>query len=264
MSMQEGRSRPVLDEIEKRKAVLIPRWRVFLKRFSFWLLAVISVVTGSIAMATAIYVFFDNDFTLDHDNIHQLLLEHPFIADIISSIPYVWLAALALFTLVAFIGFRHTKKGYRYSAPKVIASSLLASLLLGVCLNAIDVGSYIHRYLIENVRVYNSLIYANEQRWTNTRKGLLGGKVTKLDNATHTLVLKDFQKRIWNVDFSNAEVRPRTRIAPGRFLKITGITTGKRAFYAISIQNWEKKYNKRKNVRPQKIPVIINQDKTIL
>ncbi len=264
MSMQEGRTLPVLEEIEKRKAVLIPRWRVFLKRFSFWLLAVISVVTGSIAMATAYYVFFDNDFTVDHDNIQQLFIERPFIADIISSIPYVWLAALALFTLVGFIGFRHTKKGYRYSAPKVIASAMLASLLLSVCLNAIDVGGYIHRYLIENVRMYNSLIYANEQRWTNTRKGLLGGKVLQLDNTTHSLVLKDFQKRIWNVDFSQAEVRPKTRIAPGRFLKITGVITGKGTFHALSIQNWEKKYNKRKSVRPEKVPVIINTDMKVI
>jgi hypothetical protein len=70
-------------------------------------------------------VFFDNDFTVDHDNIHQFLIEYPFIADIISSIPYIWLAALALFTIVAFIGFRHTKKGYRYSAPKVITKTII-------------------------------------------------------------------------------------------------------------------------------------------
>jgi hypothetical protein len=112
--------------------------------------------------------------------------------------------------------------------------------------------------------MYNSLIYANEQRWTNTRKGLLGGKVLQLDNTTHSLVLKDFQKRIWNVDFSQAEVRPKTRIAPGRFLKITGVITGKGTFHALSIQNWEKKYNKRKSVRPEKVPVIINTDMKVI
>ncbi|MEI6639086.1 MAG: hypothetical protein FDX02_03185 [Chlorobium sp.] len=262
--MQNRKSLPVLVEIEKRRAVLIPRWRVFLKRFSFWLLAALSVVTGGIAMATAFYVFFDNDFTVDHDTIQQLFIERPFIADIINSIPYVWLAALLLFTLVAFFGFRHTKKGYRYSAPKVIASSLLASLLFSLCLNATDVGGYIHRYLIENVRMYNSLIYANEQRWTNARKGLLGGKVIQIDKVAHIFVLKDFQQRLWSVDFSNAELRPKTRIAPGRFLKITGVTTGTGAFHAISIQNWEKRYNKRKEVQPKKVPLPVKQPAEVL
>jgi len=258
MSMEDGRSLPVLEEIEKRHAVLIPRWRIFLKRFSFWMLASISVLTGSMAMATALYVFFDNDFTVDHDNIHQLFLEQPFLADIISSIPYVWLIALGLFTLVAFFGFRHTKKGYRHSAPKVIASSLFASLLLSVCLNALDVGGYIHRYLVENVHVYNNLVFANEQRWTNSQKGLLGGKVIFVDKSNSFITLRDFRKGLWRVEIAKAEVHPKTRIFPGRFLKITGIKTGKRTFEAISIQNWDRKFHKRK-IAPSKIVPVENK-----
>ncbi|MEI6652685.1 MAG: hypothetical protein WCL42_08945 [Chlorobiaceae bacterium] len=242
--MQKDRSKYILDEIEKRHVELIPRWRFLVKRLSFWLLAAISVVTGGLAMATAIYVFIDNDFIADHDYIHRFFTERPLVEDIISSIPYVWLAALALFTLVAFFGFRHTKTGYRYSAPKVIAASLGASLLLSLCLNTVDVGGYIHRYLIENVHVYNNLINANEQRWTNSQKGLLGGKVIQLDKVKQLIVLRDFSKGIWRVDISKAEVRPKTPIAPGRYLKITGIKTGRRTFQALSIQSWEKKYHK--------------------
>ncbi len=254
--MQKDRSKFILDEIEKRHVELIPRWRFLVKRLSFWLLAAISVVTGGLAMATAIYVFIDNDFIADHDYIHRFFTERPLVEDIISSIPYVWLAALALFTLVAFFGFRHTKKGYRYSAPKVIAASLSASLFLSLCLNTVDVGGYIHRYLIENVHVYNNLINANEQRWTNSQKGFLGGKVIKIDNVQHQIVLRDFNMGIWRVDINKAEVRPKTQIAPGKYLKITGIKTGRRTFQALSIQSWEKKYNKRKlaptRILPQK------------
>ena len=251
--MQKDRSKYILDEIEKRHVELIPRWRFLVKRLSFWLLAAISVVTGGLAMATAIYVFIDNDFIEDHSYIDRLFIERPFVEDVISSIPYVWLAALALFTLVAFFGFRHTKKGYRYSAPKVIAASLFASLLLSLCLNTVDIGGYIHRYLIENVHVYHNLINANEQRWTNSQKGLLGGKVVTNDNVQHLIVLRDFSKGIWRVDISKAEVRPKTQIAPGRYLKITGIKTGRRTFQALSIQSWEKKYHKRTPVQPTKI-----------
>ena len=243
--MQKDRSKFILDEIEKRHAELIPRWRFLVKRLGFWLLAAISVVTGGMAMATAIYVFIDNDFIADHDYIDRFFTQRPLVEDIISSIPYVWLAALALFTLVAFFGFRHTKKGYRYSAAKVIAASLSASLLLSLCLNTVDIGGYIHRYLIENVYVYNNLINANEQRWSNSQKGLLGGKVIKTDKIQHQIVLRDFNMGIWRVDINKAEVRPKTQIAPGRYLTITGIKTGRRTFQALSIQSWEKKYHKR-------------------
>jgi len=249
--MQKDRSKFILDEIEKRHAELIPRWRFIVKQLGFWLLAAISVVTGGLAMATAIYVFIDNDFIADHDYIDRFFIERPVVEDVISSIPYVWLVALALFTLVAFFGFRHTKKGYRYSAPKVIAASLGASLFLSLCLNTIDIGGYIHRYLIENVHVYNNLINANEQRWSNSQKGLLGGKVIKIDNIQHLIVLRDFRRGIWRVDISKAEVRPKTQMASGRYLKITGIKTGRRTFQALSIQSWEKKYNKRTPAPPK-------------
>jgi hypothetical protein len=242
--MQKERSESILEEIEKRKAVPIPRWHFIAKRLGFWLLAVISVLTGSLAMATAFYVFFDHDFIEDHDYINLFLAQKPLIADIIASIPYLWLAALALFTLVAFFGFRHTKKGYRYSALRVIAASLFASLLLSAGMNTVDIGEYIHRYLIENVHVYNRLIYANEHRWTNSEKGLLGGKVMQVNMQSHFLVVRDFSKRVWHVDISKVEMHAKMPIFPGKYLKITGVKTGKRVFQAYSIQGWEKKYHK--------------------
>jgi hypothetical protein len=244
--MQKERSESILEEIEKRKAVLIPRWHFLVKRLGFWLLAVISVLTGAIAMATAIYVFLDHDFIEDYDYINQLFIERPLLADVISSIPYLWLAALGLFTLVAFFGFRHTKKGYRYSASRVIAASLAASLLLSAGLNMVDIGGYIHRYLVENVHVYNKLIYANEHRWTNSEKGLLGGKVIQVNMRNHILVVRDFSKAVWHVDISKTEVHPKTQMAPGNYLKITGVKTGKRTFQAFSIQGWAKKYHRQK------------------
>lgn len=243
--MQKARSGSILEEMEKRKSVLIPRWHFFVRRLGFWLLAAFSVLTGAISMATAMYVFLDHDFIEDHDSINRFFIQRPITADIIASIPYLWLAALALFLLIALFGFRHTRKGYRYSATKVIAASLSASLLLSIAFNAVDIGQYIHRYLIENAHVYNKLIYANEHRWTNSEKGLLGGKVIKVDPHSHFIVLKDFNKEVWRVDISEAIVHPETPLAPGNSLKITGVKTGKREFQALAIQGWEKRCHKR-------------------
>ena len=243
--MPKDRSGQILEEIEKRKAVPIPRWHFFVKQFGFWLLAVISVITGSISMATAIYVFIDNDFIEDQDYIRLFFTARPFLADLITAIPYLWLLALLLFILVAYFGFRHTRKGYRYATTKVIAASLLVSLLLSVCLNMVDVGGYIHRYLIENVHAYNKLIYSNEHRWSHSEKGLLGGKVMQYDKSKRILVVRDFSKVLWSVDISTAEVRAGTIIAPGKSLKITGIKTGNRTFQAVLVQGWEKRYRKR-------------------
>jgi hypothetical protein len=234
----------IIDEIEKRKVVPIPRWHFLARRAVFWILAVISVITGSISMATAIYVFLDQDFMVDQARITRFLAQQPLLDDVIDSIPYLWLIALLLFIVVAYYGFRHTKKGYRYPTLRVIGGSLLLSLTLSGLLNLFDVGQVIHRYLIENVSGYDHLVYANEQRWTQARKGWLGGKVIRSDESGHRLFVMDYKKRIWTVDMGHTEVTPGTRILPGRYLKITGVKTGPRAFTAASLQPWEKKYHK--------------------
>ncbi len=256
MNKLKERSESILEEIEKRKAVPIPRWYFLVRQAGFWLLAALSVLTGSISMAIAIYVFIDNDFVTDKAYINRYLTQEPGIAELVASIPYIWIMVLVLFTLVATFGFRHTKKGYRYSPLKVIATSVTASIMISVGLNTVDVGGYIHRYLVENVHVYNNLIYANEQRWTHSEKGLLGGKVIENKKSTGELVLRDFSKKLWLVDIRKAEVRPGTQMAKGKYLKITGIKTGNRAFQALSIQGWEKKYRKRLPVLPLTPPAL--------
>jgi hypothetical protein len=232
----------ILDEIEKRKVVPIPRWHFLLRRSVFWVLAAISVITGSISIATAIYVFVDHDFVVDHANINRFLDQQPLVEDIIVSIPYMWIVALLLFVLVAYYGFRHTRKGYRYPTLRVIGGSVLLSLLLSGLLNLFDVGHIIHRYLIENVKAYGRLVYTNEQRWSQVKKGWLGGKVIREDKAMHQLIVMDYKKRIWTVDIGATSVKPGTLMLPGKYIKITGTKTGNQAFQATSIQAWEKKY----------------------
>jgi hypothetical protein len=243
--MVQLRSELILDEIERRNVVPIPKWHFLVRRSLFWIVASISVITGSLSMATGMYVFLDQDFQVDHENIARFLAQQPNVENIIVSIPYLWVSALLLFVLVAYYGVRHTRKGYRYPTVRVIAGSLLLSLLISGVLNLFDVGHFVHRYLIENVNGYDSLVYANEQRWTQARKGWLGGKVIREVRSMETLVVMDYKKRIWTIDVSDTDVSPGTLLLPGKYLKITGAKTGNLTFRASSIQAWEMKYGKR-------------------
>ncbi|MEI8032426.1 MAG: hypothetical protein WCH05_03680 [Chlorobiaceae bacterium] len=258
--MPKERSESILEEIEKRHAVPIPRWHFLLRYAGFWLLAALSVLTGSIAMAAAIYVFIDNDFIADQDNINRFFSQQPAIADMFESIPYIWLGALLLFTLSAYIGLRHTSKGYRYPATRLLAGSVAVSLVISLGLNTMDVGGYIHRYLIENVHIYNNLIYANEHRWTHSETGRLGGKITEDNRISGFIVIRDFKKGLWLIDISKAELRPGTSLDVGKYLKITGVKIGKRYFRAVTIQAWEKKYHRHPPVPIKPVPALARPD----
>lgn len=234
-------SERILEEIEKRNVVPLPRWYFIARSALFWGLAVISVITGAISMATAVYVFLDNDYVTDHANIDTLFEQRPLLEIIVQSIPYVWLLALTLFIIVAYYGFRHTRRGYRYPMLRVISGSLLMSMLLCGVMNAFDVGRLIHRYLIENIQSYNRLVNTNEILWVQTAKGLLGGKIVEYPVRDSLVIIRDYKKRLWRVDISRAEVRTGTKLVVGKYLKITGLETRTGEFRAHSVRPWRNK-----------------------
>lgn len=153
-------SEKVVSALNERGIEPKPRWHFLLKRSVFWSLAALSVLIGGIAVSVAVYVFFDNDGIFLSGN--KALQETLF--DIAQSIPYIWLLVSALFTASAYLVFRKTKKGYRYATAQVVGIVLVASVALGVLLDAFDFGQMVHKYLLTNTSVYDMLIHSSEDR----------------------------------------------------------------------------------------------------
>lgn len=151
-------SEKVLTAIDERKAEPKPRWHFLVKRSVFWSLAVLSVFVGGIAVSVAIYVFFDNDGIA----ISQNLALQEALLDVAQSIPYIWLAVLGLFTASAYLVFRKTRKGYRYATAQVVGIAIVASIVLGLVLDAFDFGQMVHKYLLSNTTIYDILIHSSE------------------------------------------------------------------------------------------------------
>ena len=143
-------SQDIIKELESRGATPKPRWHFILMRSLFWLLSVLSVVVGSIALSMTCDVFFDNDGL------------HVTLGNLLQVIPYVWLIILGLFIVGAYFGFRQTRKGYRYAAPLVVSMILAASVALGLLLDTYDVGQTVHKYLLTHTNFYDALIYSSE------------------------------------------------------------------------------------------------------
>lgn len=157
----ENFSQNLIKEIESRN--IEPRSKLYflLKRSVFWVSAIISILIGGLSFAVADYVFFDNDFK----NLSSL--NGTPILEIAKSVPYIWLFSLGLFTVAAYIGFRHTRKGYRYATFLVIIVSILSSILLGLILNKFDFGQNTHKYLLKNTKFYDGLIHTYSESNSN-------------------------------------------------------------------------------------------------
>lgn len=129
----------VLSEIRDRGIAPIPRWQFLASRTFAWVLAGLSVAVGGVAFSIAEFVFFDNDGPA---RLHGSSLE-----DIAQSIPFVWLAFVGFFALVAYYGFRQTRHGYRYATAWVVGIVVASSVAFGLILNAADLGQAVYQAL---------------------------------------------------------------------------------------------------------------------
>ena len=230
--MNEPFPQHIVEEIEKRNLTPRPRFYFLLQRWVFWSLAALSSIVGGIALSIIIFLFFDHDPEAAR-YLHQSLIE-----DIMLAIPYLWLVIFVIFIGVAKYSIRHTKTGYKYATAKIISAILLTSILLGLTLNAFDLGSTIDDFLSDAVPYYSSLVYTSKDAWTNPNKGLLGGYVVSVASSTE-FSLRDFKNRAWQIVIDPNEMDDMGKnIITGNTIKIIGVKQENSTFQAKQIFSW--------------------------
>lgn len=146
----ENFSQTIIKELEARGATPRPRLYFVFIRGLLLVLSVISATVGGIAFSVGWYVFFDNDGL------------HITLGNMFRIIPYVWILVLVAFVILAYFGFKHTRKGYKYDAKWVFGLILVASITLGMIFDSYDIGQKIHKYLLHNTNFYNAIIHSSE------------------------------------------------------------------------------------------------------
>jgi glucan phosphoethanolaminetransferase (alkaline phosphatase superfamily) len=156
MDKMDNFSQQVVAEIEARGVAPKPRWHFLLRRSVFWTLAVLSILSGAIALSVADYIFFDNEgFSA------ASLLESP-LEGIIQTVPFVWLIAFALFIASAYLSLRRTRTGYRHRTALAVGGAIVVTVLLSLVLNMVDFGQAVHYFLLNHTSFYNALIQSND------------------------------------------------------------------------------------------------------
>lgn len=222
----------ILASIERQKLQPKPAYVFFAKRSVFWLLALLSITLGGISVA--IFFFWLGELmqtgwkTFDEVPLEEVLL----------SIPVAWLVTMPLLIASATFGFRHTRRGYRLKPATTIALSLAASLVLGGVLQSLGIGTQIHEFLEQHVPYYERLTHIPYAEWSRPDEGFLGGYADKLQDV-NTLLLTDFQQKIWSIDISDASVSLDNAIVDEGDIAITGVRTGPATFKAKTIAEFD-------------------------
>ena len=232
--MKDTLPEDIMRAIDERGITPIPRWHFLLKRSVFWTIAGVAVLLGGLAVSVIIFVYFD------HDTEGMIYLNQGLVDNILMAIPYFWLVSLAFLITLTHISIRHTKIGYRYGVVRVAVIALIASLALGFAFDEFDVGANVNESLNESIPYYNSLVYTSEDEWSQPEKGLLGGVVLTVANASGVSI-RDFRNKEWHIDLHGFDVEDTGLVPrPGERFKAVGKHLGNNTFQAEQVFLWKK------------------------
>jgi len=179
-----------LHKIQNDKITPKPKWQFLLKNSIIWGLGAFSLILGSISMSLIYFMISNEDsgvYQLSDNNIWDTLL---------IVVPFFWIICLAVFAFAVYYYIKHTKKGYKYSANKIILTILAASLLFGAALDVFGLDRVIDDTLGQRAPYYDRVINPRLNYWSNPDNGRLTGLVvTEVSPVEYDLV--DLGGEIW-------------------------------------------------------------------
>jgi hypothetical protein len=169
----------------------IPKQYFSAKNIVLWILAVLSVLVGGLAVSSIIFR------TVNIPGVFPgagAPLPLPLFAHLL---PFVWILLLILFSYLAIREIRATKRGYRYEYSVLLLSLLLTSCVLGIGFYATGVGARLDMLAVRHTPFMADIREAQAVRWLRPENGLLMGVVSrKTDNG---FTVTDPKNVVWTV-----------------------------------------------------------------
>lgn len=213
-------AKKIMITIEEEHVTPVPAWRFTAKNFIFWLTWVTSILIGAAAVAALL-------FTLSNAGWKYYAATHnTFLTFFVESIPYLWLIATVLFTILSFQNFRHTRKGYTFRATSVIFLSLTLSIACGALLYQFGLGYTVDTYVSSAIPFHDSVEGHQKVLWQNPEKGLVAGTVEEIDNEGAWFTLNSFDGDTWTIYTSELRERDLVSLAEFSDIRILGVVEG--------------------------------------
>jgi len=224
--MKNGLSQKVLQKIKDKKITPKPRWEFLLKDYVIWGLGILCLLVGSLAMAVIIYMIQSNNWDL-----------YEYVSDslagfIFATLPYFWIALLALFILAADYNLKHVKGGYRYRLPAVVVASIVICGFLGTIFFNFSLGQTIDNAFTTNLPAYERLSRYRRDIWHKPPKGVLAGMMTsQLDIDEYEF--RDLQNQMWRVDTREMPLEFKSMLKAGQPMILIGKNIGDGKFKVL-------------------------------
>ncbi|MCA9366303.1 hypothetical protein KC722_01855 [Candidatus Kaiserbacteria bacterium] len=207
----------IVERIETENIKPHSWWYWLVLDSAVWTLWVVSVLLGALAVSVVLFASVHMSFELyeaTHPSSYEFMME---------TLPFLWLFVLAVMFLAGYYNLRHTKHGYRYSLPLVIASSIGASIALGFLFHALNIGYYVDTFLGRHMPMYESQEHMAGRSWQRPTAGRLMGHFIETDENTEGYVwFKDMDGGEWMVTLGELAPRELKLLSSGDDVRVIG------------------------------------------
>jgi len=224
------KSDELFDKIKSQKLQQKPKWYFQFKNTFFWGVFIAFILLGSISFSVILFAIQQADFDLIQH------LSHSFLEFILGIAPILWLVLLILGLIIAMLGIRNSKKGYKFTFGNMIAFSFGFSILLGTLFFIGGGAQYLENSFATEFSNYHSIESMKINRWTNPSEGYLSGTILNLYDDE--MEIEDFNQKRWHIDIRDAQLKGKKKLEIGKKIKFIGAQTGKDQFKASEIRHW--------------------------
>ena len=239
-------SEKFIDRIKKENIKPIPKWRFTYKNAIMWIIILLSTIIGAIAFSIILFAVQQIDFDLISH------MSHSGFEMWLALLPFLWIISLIVFMLVSIFGMKKTKKGYKFSASRLIAGNVIFSILLGTLLFIGGGATWLENAFAVNVGFYEGVNEKKIEMWSKPDEGYLSGIIKSVDDTSLQLI--DFDKNIWEIDILDANIYKVVKLEEGETIKLIGVVTSKNHFRADDVRPWGGGFGQNRNGRGRSNP----------
>ncbi len=207
-------SNKTLGLITKKQIKPIPKWEFVIKNFSIWIIFILFLILLFIGISLSSFGIIDGII-----------------------IPYFWMTISFIFLISTYFIFNRTKKSYRFYKWQILLSIILLSLFFGILIFKVGFATKIDKNFESKITFYRQVVPLKVSTWSNPEQGYLSGEIISIVN-NNIFQIRDFKKKVWDIDFSNSIVKGKIKISIGQQIKIVGNQIDTNIFKASEIRPW--------------------------
>ena len=153
------RSKKIIEKIRKENIKPIPKWYFLVPNILIWLVFILLVFVGAAAFSVILLSIQQTDFDLVSH------IPHSRMEWILGLLPFFWIFLLFIFLVAAIFTFKKSKKGYKFSWPRLFGLSTAASIFLGILFFIGGGSHWLENTFAQQVSFYQSIQEKKQRIW---------------------------------------------------------------------------------------------------